>query len=250
MAQASLDRGDQSIGGNAGSESEARTTMNRVYLECASTGKWLFRETVDDIDQPHLLRLAMLGVGDDDKSGLLWCSLIKPEPGWHIDETTAVGHGITHAQAEREGLPIAEAMKLAQSMIQRAGAGELIAYNLDFHLRMLLRGAHDADASFDLPSGMQTICAMREATPIVKKPRMGLGGGWSWPKHTEALAYFGLGQSLPSVETDPVQRGLALVRSVRTIYEGILAHHIGEEVGPTGPAQVIEDRRPRPIGRW
>jgi hypothetical protein len=198
----------------------------RLYIDTAISGRMLFRETdtghtvpLFDPRQPHLVRLAMLGV---DAAGKVneSCYVVRPLPGWPGSTEDAIGgHGISNAYAEAHGEALHVVMDEFTDAL--AEADELVAFNISFHVRALQKAALDLGGNLVIPSQVRRFCAMRGATSYVRKPRIDRGEGYQWPKLTEAHAHFGGGE-LPPIE-DPIETGLAVVAAVRLIREGILA---------------------------
>lgn len=193
-----------------------------LYIDTAVHGRWLYREGNTDARQPHLVRLAVLHV-DDGVETHAWCRLIRPKPGWLFEVEAVVANGISERLAAVDGIEIEEAVGFLHPLL--AGADEVVAYNLDFHRRVLERSYYDVKREMPPPNWTE-VCAMRECTAVVKKPRTQPGGGYAWPKQAEAFAFFSGGRELPAVNTDPLERGLALVRSVRMINEGTMRRGI------------------------
>lgn len=189
-----------------------------LYIDTAVGGQWQYRAPNTDASQPHLIRLALLLVGDQTHEIAL-CRLVWPAPGWEVTPRASEMNGITRERAADDGFPLSDVMVNLEALIARAD--RVVAYNMDFHWRVLERSS--AESGIDLPASAERICAMRECTSVVKKPRNQPGGGFAWPKQAEAYQFF-TGLELPPLNIDPVERGLALVRGVRAIHEGTLEH--------------------------
>jgi hypothetical protein len=195
--------------------------MRTLYVDTATTGRFLYRESNSDHRQPHLCRLALLEEthGSGERTGTRYVRLIKPLPTWHFDPGAIAGHNITRDDALRRGVSLIEAMQTWKAML--AEADEIVAFNWEFHRRVLAKALIDLGDTMIIPPGVRQTCAMRAATDIVRKPRMD-GPGYAWPKQAEALRYFGAGAELPPIEGDPIERGRALVDSLRVIHQGTL----------------------------
>lgn len=191
-----------------------------LYIDTAVGGQWQYRAPNTDASQPHLIRLALLLVDDHDQSNeVAFCRLVCPEPTWEVTPRASEMNGIPRERAADDGFPLAEVMAYFERCA--ANANRIVAYNIDFHWRVLERSS--AESGIDLPASAERVCAMRECTNVVKKPRNQPGGGFAWPKQAEAYQFF-TGLELPPLNIDPVERGLALVRGVRAIHEGTLEH--------------------------
>lgn len=186
-----------------------------LYVETATCGRWLYKSGNTTDAQPHLARLAFTLVRDG-REELAWCRLIKPRNGWTYEADAVTNNGITRDAAEAEGIPIEAAMEHFSDAVEEAA--EMVAFNMDFHARVIERSCKDARVAPPVAWPTQQ-CAMRACVDVVKLPRTDPGGGYRWPKHNQAHEFF-TGAPLPSVFSDPVQRGFALVRGVRAIWEG------------------------------
>jgi hypothetical protein len=201
--------------------------MRRLYVDTATTGRMLYRESNSDPRQLHMARLAILATAEGmSPTGI--CRLIKPEPGWEWEAGAEAGHGITRADAEAHGVPLGEAMDTLLRALQ--GADELVGFNWEFHRRVLMRSMIDLGSYLAIPLATRQICAMRAATPVIKKPKEVDPAtkkpvpGYASPKLVEAYAYFSDGEELPPIDADPIDTGKALVNATRVIYEGTVAH--------------------------
>jgi hypothetical protein len=205
--------------------------MRRLYVDTATTGLTLYRESDADPRQPHIGRLAILATAEGMRpTGI--CRLIKPEPGWEWEAGAGAGHGITRTDAEARGVPLGEAMDTLLRALQ--GTDELVAFNWEFHRRLLMRSMVDLGSYLEIPPTTRQICAMRAATPVIKKPKEVDPAtrkpvpGYEWPKLAEAYAYFSGGEELPPIDADPIATGKALVNATRVIHEGTVAHRDGQ----------------------
>jgi hypothetical protein len=194
--------------------------MRRLYLQTDSTG--MFRHDLSQFDnrQPHLVRLAW-GITEDGKpvKGNGGCLLIKPQPGWEYEEGAIAAHGVTRERAMEDGVPLKDA--ILRFLKALTGVDEIVAFNQDFHRKILRRAAQEADLDLDkMFDACRWVCAMRSATDIVRIPRMAPGGGWSFPKLGVAYQHFA-GRPMRQPD-DPVARGIYMVHAVYVIHRGIL----------------------------
>ncbi len=199
----------------------------RLYVDCATSGPLLSRERgtsrqilLNDPRQPHLVRLAYLGVDD---AGIVRgvSQMILPEPSWPpiLPDATG-GHGVTAELAASQGVPLDEVM--ADFRAALAEADELVAFNIEFHTRMLVKASLDLGVTFMMPPQVAPFCAMRMSAPLIGKPRADGKPGNMWPKFVEAYAHFSGGAELPVIdEVGPIENGLAMVDALRVIREGI-----------------------------
>lgn len=189
-----------------------------LYVETATCGRWLYKSGNTTDAQPHLSRLAFILVRDGQEE-LSWCRLIKPRTSWIYEPDAVASNGISRPSAEAEGATIENAMEHLFDAAQEAD--EMVAYNMDFHARVIERSCKDVHLARPAIWPTQR-CAMRASVDVLRLPRIEPGGGYRWPKHNQAHEYFS-NEPWPTVFGDPVQRGFSLVRGVRAIWEGTVA---------------------------
>lgn len=192
--------------------------MRYVYIDTATHGEWLFRESVLDPRQPHMIRLATATLAEGEPT-FESSRLIKPEPGWDFTPKAFVMNGISRERCELDGIDARSV--LTELAGELAEADAVVAFNMEFHRRVIERAAADAGIELLLPE--TRICAMRAATKHVKKYAAN-GRGYAWPKQTEAYTFF-TGKDLGHpADVDPILRGLQTIRAVRAIHQGIMEH--------------------------
>lgn len=192
-----------------------------LYLDTALSGKYQYRDPDHAPQQPHLTRLALM-LWDERAAepALEYCRLVEPRPGWHSDPEAIAASGVHPAIAAEQGQPLETVWQHFKQM--RAEARLLVAFNWDHHRRVLLRTAADLDEAVELPGvgAAGALCAMRQAAPIVRKPRIQPGGGYAWPSLAEATAFFT--GARPIRAADARDEGLRVVHAIRQIHDGIL----------------------------
>jgi hypothetical protein len=149
-----------------------------------------------------------------------WCHLIRPLNNWIWDDDAVVFHGITPELAQAKGVPQAQAVGRLIGWMD--DLDRVCGFNWDFVGKVLQHSAFECGLGWQhLFDGKTAACAMRRATDIVQKPRMEPGGGYSWPKFSEAYWFFA-GEELPDIDMDPIDRGIALAKAVYAIDRGII----------------------------
>lgn len=191
--------------------------MNTLFVDTATCGQWLYREPSTDPRQPHMVRLATLLECNAEPDAFV--RLIRPEQDWRFEQAAFQMNGIDRERCAVDGIPLSQAVALLASLFKEAQ--QIVAFNADFHRRVIERSAAEIGIEIDM-AGKEWLCAMRGSTKIVKKPAAN-NRGYAWPKQTEAYAFFS-GKQLPEVSVDPLARGLALVDATRTIHFGIIEH--------------------------
>jgi hypothetical protein len=199
--------------------------MKTIYLQLETTGRYLFREPVDSIDQPHLARLAWVITDRDGHVTTQFCKLIKPPASWVYEDGAIAAHGITPAMATAMGEPQGHVVNALVGALE--GVERVCAFNVDFVRKAIEHAAWENGLNWEYMFTEHIMdCAMRRATDIVQIPRMTPGAGptnYAWPKFAEAYAFFS-GEEMPPLTMNPVLRGVALCRCVMVIDQGIQQH--------------------------
>lgn len=187
-----------------------------LLIHCDTSGAWRFKLPPNDPAQPHILRLsAMLRGAPFDR---IISTIVRLPDGALIEEGAYRAHGIDEAAMLADGRPLADVLGQFDQMA--AKAGRILGYGLDFHLAVLDR-AYSQAVGHPFIAPAARVDLMREATPIVKVPRMQPGGGFAFPKLAVAYEHFA---SKPFERSDdPLQAGVDTVRALATIMDGIEA---------------------------
>lgn len=187
-----------------------------LIFDTATTGRWRFNVSDDSSIQPHLVRLAYL-VTDNGEMMLDESQLIRPLDGWFYEPGAIAQHGVTPELATERGISPAEAW--SQFSSQMAQADLIVAFNTDFHLRVIERTCQEVTGQPLRALNAKIECAMRVATPFVRKPRGGTHG-YAWPKMWEAYEFF-TGNPLPKT-LDPIDQGHLQTNATLDIWRGIV----------------------------
>lgn len=189
--------------------------MRNLYIDTVTaTGAWVWKAADTDPSQPHMIRIAAL-LEEDGQEVEAICRLISPIPGWPaITEDGVRAHNIENGELRAKGVVLGAATAKIASIMGKAD--RIVAHNGAFHRKVLLRAWRDA--TLPPPEMPKIDCTMTRSADIVRVTLQS-NGRWKWPRIGEAYSHFaGEGLSLPS---DPIERGLAMVRAVRTIEHGI-----------------------------
>lgn len=183
--------------------------MSILYYDVATTRFHTDKQTGE---KPAVIRIAWWMDGEPSPS----CSLVTHDA-ITMDARAQSFHGITMddlAKADDEAAW--DAVEEFSDAIGRAD--ELVAFNAEFHER---NANHLLVAIIQV---LGTRCAMKAATPIVKKPRMAPGGGYAFPTLVEACNFFHVPLPLAPGDdggSDPIARGKSIVRAVREVWEAM-----------------------------
>lgn len=138
----------------------------------------------DSNNWPRIVQIAMVLCDDSGKEFASANFIIKPN-GFTIPAEVSAIHGITHERAEKEGLPIENALQVFSSFLRMAES--LIAHNFSFDDRIIAAEFYRISAQEEyykkIKSDKKTLCTMMAATQYCQFP--GKNGGYKWPKLEE-----------------------------------------------------------------
>ena len=186
--------------------------MTVLIFDTETTGKWNYAACSTDVSQPHLVELGAI-LEDDDGNARVEINLLVRPNGWTIPAEVTAIHGVTQEQAEAEGIALANVAYVFRDLC--ANATHVVAHNIDFDRRVIIRTLFDAEVP-EIPwDRVSQRCTMLTATPIVKVPKAS-GRGNKWPKLTEAHQFF---------FNEPVvgaHQAMTDVRACRAIYHELV----------------------------
>lgn len=177
--------------------------MIRLYFDVETTGVPRWERPADHKDQPWLVSIAALLCEGRDLIGEPFYRIIKPE-GWTIPPSAARVHNITTERAQVKGVPLAEAMTTFGEMHDQVLTGELIAWAIEFDMK-ILRGAYRRASLFERTGFGDHIDAKQLA-------QNAMGSKVNWPDAMRGLASYDHPKNL-----DPVRDLLALKTMVEAI---------------------------------
>ena len=174
-----------------------------LFLDTETTGLPDFKKPSDGPEQPHIVQLAAglseapidprkkwHPIGSMDR-------IIRPD-GWEMPEEAEAIHGISHARAVQEGIPIQQALNEFLDLHDQCNV--LVAHNAAFDRRMLrielLRAGWTRDQIEEWEKPIRVIDTMREAGKIMRMApteamvAAGRGSQNKPPKLTEAYQFF------------------------------------------------------------
>lgn len=178
-----------------------------LFLDTETTDKMDFNLPVEHPSQPRLVQIAAQLVDPTTHEVVSTLnSIIRPD-GWRSSEGAQRVHRITHEYALAFGIPLADVLAQMWELIARAnqlGQGRLIAHNIQFDNRMMLREAAATGSDVTALAQLRPFCTMRSLTL-----RMKLKGRWpgkyKWPTLDEAFRY-----CFPQKEIDAETRHSAM----------------------------------------
>lgn len=148
--------------------------------------------------QPHLIQFAAIILDKDGNELERLSTLVKPGPGAIIAHAAFRAHGISLAQAERDGMPAIEVWNWFSS--RAAAADRIVGHNVGFDIHVMTSVAARTLNQVWRPA-CEVFCTMAHATPVVNlppTPRMMRAGryGPKFPTLAECMKHF-FGEDLP-----------------------------------------------------
>lgn len=151
--------------------------MKTVIIDTETTDMWKFKLPMDHPSQPRVCQIAALFYDGERPVGAA-NFLIRVE--CDINPEAAAVHGWDRDCCHRHGLRIDTALGVIASVAN--GADELVAHNVDFDSRVLMR--EYAIIGKDYPfRDKPHLCTMKRATDLCRIPG---SRGYKWPKLAEA----------------------------------------------------------------
>lgn len=143
-------------------------------------------------------------------------------PQGRIPGSASAVHGLTRARLRAMG---AEPWAEHHAAVERclAGGSVLLAYNLDFDLRLLGQTAErHGFGDVHLPTATKVRCLMLDYAEWRGVPHPWRKGEWKWHRLTEAAAYEGVGSVQSHRALDDAKLALAVMRAVGSKGGGVL----------------------------
>jgi len=154
-----------------------------LFFDTETTG--FVRKTLpyNDPKQARVCQLAAM-LCDDTGAELNRMNVIIKPAGWYIPDIVANIHGITTERAEREGIPVKEALTKFSEMSNVATI--YVAHNFRFDNDMMNIEAFNEPSFVWRPT--IEYCTMLTATPVCQIPAT-RGSGYKWPKLQEIYGH-------------------------------------------------------------
>lgn len=149
-----------------------------LFFDTETTGFVRKNMPANDPLQARVCQLAAMLCDDQGNELTRMNRIIRPD-GWTIGSRVAEIHGITHARAEQEGIPIVDALKEFAGMSDVATI--YVAHNFKFDNDMMEIEAFNTPTFVWRPT--TSYCTMQVATPVCAIPAA--RGGFKWPKLME-----------------------------------------------------------------
>ena len=164
--------------------------MKYAVIDTETSGLFDFSKPADADGQPRMASLAMILLDETLTETARQDMLIKPD-GWQMTPEVIAVNGLTNERLNAEGIPISEALDVYTRVVDQGYA--IVAFNAQFDTKVVrgeLRRAGLPDRFEITPN----ICVMRASVDLCKMPKKS-GGGYKFPKLSEACVHFGIKQS-------------------------------------------------------
>lgn len=184
-----------------------------LFFDTETTGKTDFRAPHTDLHQPDCVQLAAVLTDEHGRELDAFETLVKPN-GWTIGPEVFAIHGISTADCEREGMPLADVLARFFGMMEQARF--LIAHNLPFDELVLRTAAFRAEMPWPAERKGR-ICTMDKATPVCRIPGR---YGFKWPKLQEAH------QKLCGSAFEDAHDAMADVQACRRVFFALLKSRV------------------------
>lgn len=159
------------------------STQHKIlFFDTETTG--FVRKTLpfNDPQQARVCQLAAMLCDSDGNELNRMNQIIRPD-GWEIPDRVAQIHGITTERANREGIPVKDALAKFSEMSNVATV--YVAHNFSFDNSMM------EIEQFNYPEFVwrptTSFCTMLVATPVCQIPAA--RGGYKWPKLMEIYVH-------------------------------------------------------------
>ena len=161
--------------------------MRAMIFDTETTGMVLRDRPPADPGQPDLVQLGILLVETDDWLPRARHSmLVKLPPGASIEAGAREAHGISEADCEHYGVPLAVAVSLFNQLCLQSDL--IVAHNLAFDRSIMQTALFRLGGKPDRMEGVRGLRTMLASTELLKIP--GRMGDYKWPSLAEAYRHF------------------------------------------------------------
>jgi DNA polymerase III epsilon subunit-like protein len=181
-----------------------------AVLDTETNGLPNYKLPADDPAQPRLAELAMVLL--DEKFNVLskLRLLVKPD-GWQMTAEATAINNLTDEILAKDGVPILDAIIQYRNVIESGFV--LAAYNAQHDLKVM-RGEMRRAGLDDLFERTPNVCLMRASTGVCKIERMAPGGGFKFPKLSEACKFFGVEQGAAHSAEDDTRCAVEILKAL------------------------------------
>lgn len=165
--------------------------MNHLIFDVETTGFYNPKLLATDYKQARVIQLACIKLDNELNEIESFCSLIKPEPWYVMNEGAFKAHGISLEEALANGQSQEEVIKNFIRLSHEYC--NLVAHNYDFDSVMVTSEVMNLDNKYlyDIAASPH-YCTMKLMTPVCKLPhkvpKRNIGGSpYKWPKLEEAI---------------------------------------------------------------
>lgn len=191
--------------------------MYYLCIDTETSGLFRFKDKAcnpvpaDAPGQPRLAHIDMLYLDSDLNETDHKDFYIRPD-GWEMEAGATAVNGITTERLRKDGIDVRHALDLYEAAIKEGRI--VVAFNAQFDTKMLRAELRRAGRD-DLFEQTPNICTMRELVGVCKIEKMTPGGGYKFPKLSEACAHFKIIQGAQHTATDDNRCNAELLRKLR-----------------------------------
>ena len=162
--------------------------MKYAIIDTETSGLFDFSKPADAEGQPRLAHFAAILTHDLVEVHTVEM-FVKPD-GWSMPDDVAAINGLTNEILADKGVPIAVALGCYTQLVNEGHV--IVAFNSQYDTKVM-RGELRRAGMDDLFDRTPNICVMRALTDICRIPKA-RGGGFKFPKLSQAAAHFDLQQ--------------------------------------------------------
>ena len=189
-----------------------------LFCDTETTGKYNFKGSPEDADQPNLVQIAAILDNAAGESVGEFKFLIEPS-GWsHIEPGAFDAHGISLEMAQAHGVSLLAALACFSHMVRKTDV--VVCHNTQFDLAIMATAFHRVEREF--PRLPAVFCTMREGTNVCKLPGWGRGK-YKWPTLQEAYTIL-----VDSTGFKGAHDAMADVRACRAVYYKLISGGVDE----------------------
>lgn len=213
--------------------------MKYAIIDTETSGLFDFAKPADAPGQPRLATLAVILVHTSLNGQLEVVSehdfMVKPD-GWEMQPAATKVNGLTTAHLLEHGEPAIGILASYANMIEN---GYIVtSFNAQFDTKVM-RGEMRRHSVPDRFETTPNICVMRALTAVCKVPRK-TGGGYKFPKLSEACAFFKIAEPAAHSAMGDARSCLALLRELHKANLIPAAEvHYAKPTHPAHPAPAV-----------
>ena len=161
-----------------------------LFLDTETTGHWDFKSPTTADHQPHIVQIAAMLLATDGNTIAGAMNFIIEPAAWDISAEVVKVHHISKDLAMAVGIPRKVALAAFNHLLKHSR--RLVAHNLAFDFAVM-EAQFAREGQQMRMNGVEKICTMNAATPVLKLPKGWVGkkgDEWKWPSLTETYQHY------------------------------------------------------------